>query len=166
MSKNDLFNDMSIDSILNDVKQLTGEQTAPERIWSLDEIDALLSDDDTVKEETVDTPVENVTEAPKEQKKPESVEEKAPVQEEKNVDKAVDKAKENRKIEKTSTLGLKEFAMKNAIETGAIKERIENESTESLLEEFEEKEPEIEPLISSAEENEAPSIDEIGRAHV
>lgn len=69
MSKNDLFNDMSIDSILNDVKQLTGEQTAPERIWSLDEIDALLSDDDTVKEETVDTPVENVTEAPKEQKK-------------------------------------------------------------------------------------------------
>ena len=139
MSKNDLFNDMSIDSILNDVKQLTGEQTAPERIWSLDEIDALLSDDDTVKEETVDTPVENVTEAPKEQKKPEPVEEKTPVQEEKNVDKAVDKAKENRKIEKTSTLGLKEFAMKNAIETGAIKTRIENESTESLLEEFEEK---------------------------
>ena len=107
MSKNDLFNDMSIDSILNDVKQLTGEQTAPERIWSLDEIDALLADD-TVKEETVDTPVENVTEAPKEQKKPEPVEEKAPVQEEKTVDKAVDKAKENRKIEKTSTLGLKE----------------------------------------------------------
>lgn len=159
MSKNDLFNDMSIDSILNDVKQLTGEQTAPERIWSLDEIDALLSDDDTVKEETVDTPVENVTEAPKEQKKPEPVEEKAPVQEEKTVDKAADRAKENRKIEKTSTLGLKEFAMKNAIETGAIKTRIENESTESLLKEFEEKEPEIEPLISSAEENEAPSAD-------
>ena len=45
MSKNDLFNDMSIDSILNDVKQLTGEQTAPERLWSLDEIDALLADD-------------------------------------------------------------------------------------------------------------------------
>ena len=43
MSKNDLFNDMSIDSILNDVKQLTGEQTAPERLWSLDEIDALLA---------------------------------------------------------------------------------------------------------------------------
>ena len=84
MSKNDLFNDMSIDSILNDVKQLTGEQTAPERIWSLDEIDALLSDDDTVKEETADTPVENGSETPKEQKKPEPVEEKAPVQEEKN----------------------------------------------------------------------------------
>lgn len=73
-------------------------------------------------------------------------------------EKTIDKAKENRKIEKTSTLGLKEFAMKNSIETGAIKTRIENESTESLLKEFEEKEPEIEPLISSAEENEAPQL--------
>ncbi len=157
MSKNDLFNDMSIDSILNDVKQLTGEQTAPERLWSLDEIDALLADDTVENKESNDTPVDNGTEtSDKAQEKVEPVEEKAPVQEEKTVD----KAKENRKIEKTSTLGLKEFAMKNSIETGAIKTRIENESTESLLKEFEEKEPEIEPLISSAEENEAPSIDE------
>ena len=157
MSKNDLFNDMSIDSILNDVKQLTGEQTAPERLWSLDEIDALLADDTVENKESNDTPVDNGTEtSDKAQEKVEPVEEKAPVQEEKTVD----KAKENRKIEKTSTLGLKEFAMKNSIETGAIKTRIENENTESLLKEFEEKEPEIEPLISSTEGNEAPSIDE------
>ncbi|MDD6270554.1 MAG: hypothetical protein PUA67_00755 [Ruminococcus sp.] len=157
MSKNDLFNDMSIDSILNDVKQLTGEQTVPERLWSLDEIDALLADDTVENKESNDTPVDNGTEtSDKAQEKVEPVEEKAPMQEEKTVD----KAKENRKIEKTSTLGLKEFAMKNSIETGAIKTRIENENTESLLKEFEEKEPEIEPLISSAEENEAPSIDE------
>ena len=75
MSKNDLFNDMSIDSILNDVKQLTGEQTAPERIWSLDEIDALLADDTVENKESNDTPVEKAAEAPKAQKKPEPVEE-------------------------------------------------------------------------------------------
>mgnify|MGYP000543861147 FL=1 len=77
MSKNDLFNDMSIDSILNDVKQLTGEQTAPERIWSLDEIDALLADDTVENKESNDTLVEKAAEAPKTQKKPKTVEEKA-----------------------------------------------------------------------------------------
>lgn len=84
MSKNDLFNDMSIDSILNDVKQLTGEQTAPERLWSLDEIDALLADDTVENKESNDTPVDNGTEtSDKAQEKVEPVEEKAPVQEEK-----------------------------------------------------------------------------------
>lgn len=86
MSKNDLFNDMSIDSILNDVKQLTGEQTAPERLWSLDEIDALLADDTVENKESNDTPVEKDAEAPKEQKKPEPVENNAPAKEEKAVD--------------------------------------------------------------------------------
>lgn len=60
MSKNDLFDDMSIDSILNDVKRITGQESASERIWSLDEIDALLSDDEPIeaKSETVSVPEE------------------------------------------------------------------------------------------------------------
>jgi len=148
MAKNDLFNDMSIDSILNDVKRLTGEETAPDKIWSLDEIDALLSDDEPIEEKNDTVPVKEETKAPETPNIPESVKAEENTVEEKETEKP-----ENKKDEPLG-LGLKEFAMKNAIEAEAAKSHIDDEDIEDILEEFEEKEdePEIEPLIGSASE--------------
>ena len=148
MSKNDLFNDMSIDSILNDVKRMTGEESAPEKIWSLDEIDALLSDDEPIEAKSDTVPKE--AKVPEKPNIPESVK-----TEEKSV--KAEKAKEPEKAgNEPSGLGLKEFAMKNAIESEAVRSNPDEESIEDILEEFEEKEdePEIEPLIGSAKEEE------------
>lgn len=151
MSKNDLFNDMSVESILNDVKRMSGEESAPERIWSLDEIDALLSDDEPIEETNTHT----CEEEPKKSEKPyssELPEAEKPVAKEKSAD-------FERSEKEPSALGLKEFAMKNAIESETAKPEPDEESIEEILEEFEDKEdePEIEPLIASAEEeNEEP----------
>ena len=45
MKSNDFYDDMSIDEILNDVKRMNNEKEETGRIWSLDEIDALLADE-------------------------------------------------------------------------------------------------------------------------
>lgn len=45
MKSNDFYNDMSVDEILNDIKKMTEDEETPSRIWSMDEIDALISDD-------------------------------------------------------------------------------------------------------------------------
>ncbi len=150
MSKNDLFDDMSIDSILNDVKRITGQESASERIWSLDEIDALLSDDEPIEAKSDSVSVQEEPKAPEKPNIPESVKaEEKPVK--------AEKAKESEKAEnEPSGLGLKEFAMQNAIESKAAKSNLDKKSIEDILEEFEEDEdePEIEPLIGSAKEAE------------
>lgn len=155
MAKNDLFNDMSIDSILNDVKRMTGEESAPEKIWSLDEIDALLADDEPIQAKSDAAPAAEEPKTVEKPNIPDSVKAEKPAKEEKA---AVPEKAEN----EPSGLGLKEFAMKNAIESEAAKSHLDEENIEDILEEFEEKEdePEIEPLIVPATEEEGEEYEE------
>ena len=55
------FDDFSIDEILRDVKRMTGESSEEGKLWSLSEIDALLSDEkeqDTKTDEAKEEPAE------------------------------------------------------------------------------------------------------------
>lgn len=138
MAKNNLFNDMSIESILSDVKRMTGEETKPEKIWSLDEIDALLSDEvpqknsESILSKDSDG-AENRQEEPIMQVEHESL-----------------KTASAQKTE--SGLGLKEFAMKNAL--------VQNEDEqETAPEENVADEGEIEPLIETVCESEEETVE-------
>lgn len=44
MKSQDIYDDMSVDAILNDVKKMNNEKEKTGKIWSLDEIDALIAD--------------------------------------------------------------------------------------------------------------------------
>lgn len=52
MKSNDFYDDISIDEILNDVKRMNDKEENTGRIWSIEEIDALLADDYDDAEET------------------------------------------------------------------------------------------------------------------
>ncbi len=55
MADKDFMKDLSIDEILDEVKIMNGESTGNQKIWSLDEIDALLSDVESVSSDTEKT---------------------------------------------------------------------------------------------------------------
>ncbi len=55
MADKDFMKDLSIDEILDEVKIMNGESTGNRKIWSLDEIDALLSDVESVSSDTEKT---------------------------------------------------------------------------------------------------------------
>lgn len=55
MADKDFMKDLSIDEILDEVKIMNGESTGNQKIWSLDEIDALLSDVESDGSDTENT---------------------------------------------------------------------------------------------------------------
>lgn len=50
----DVMKDLSVDEIIDEIKKATGSDTAVQKSWSLDEIDALLADDE-VKDKKIET---------------------------------------------------------------------------------------------------------------
>ncbi len=185
MAYKDFMKDLSIDEILDEVRTMNGKNTDGQKMWSLDEIDALLSDNGNggIEPEKESAKTQTGTEAqssseeslPEEKENGENYTETRPTEKSKEdfdevVKSIIDENKPNtaetvnisdgRKA--SGGLGLIEFARtKGVIEkSGAeVSEEIGTDTYEGA-EPPEDKPQEIEPLISSSEAGEGPESEE------